>query len=211
MRRRDDRRCRPARANPRPGRDGPRAIIAGLFPASPRTSAMTQTMKALVKREAGKGIWMEQVPVPAPGPERSADQAREDRDLRHRPAHLHVGRVEPAHDQAGPGDRPRVRRPHRRTRRRRHRLQARRARVGRRPHRLRPLPQLPRRPPAPVPEHRRHRRQPQRRVRRIHRDAGQQPVADPGPDPERAGRVLRSRTATPRTARWSSTWSARTC
>ena len=29
---------------------------------------MAQTMKALVKREAGKGIWMEQVPVPAPGP-----------------------------------------------------------------------------------------------------------------------------------------------
>ena len=72
------------------------------------------------------------------------------------------------------------------------RLQARPARVGRRPHRLRPLPQLPRRPPAPVPEHRRHRRQPRRRVRRIHRDAGQQPVADPGPDPERARRVLRS-------------------
>ncbi len=29
---------------------------------------MTQTMKALVKREAGKGIWMEQVPVPVAGP-----------------------------------------------------------------------------------------------------------------------------------------------
>jgi threonine 3-dehydrogenase len=30
---------------------------------------MTQTtMRALVKRQAGKGIWMEQVPVPAPGP-----------------------------------------------------------------------------------------------------------------------------------------------
>jgi hypothetical protein len=29
---------------------------------------MAQTMKALVKREAGKGIWMEDVPVPAPGP-----------------------------------------------------------------------------------------------------------------------------------------------
>ena len=29
---------------------------------------MAQTMKALVKREAGKGIWMEQVPVPQPGP-----------------------------------------------------------------------------------------------------------------------------------------------
>ena len=29
---------------------------------------MAQMMKALVKREAGKGIWMEQVPVPQPGP-----------------------------------------------------------------------------------------------------------------------------------------------
>jgi threonine 3-dehydrogenase len=29
---------------------------------------MTQTMKALVKREPGKGIWMENVPVPSPGP-----------------------------------------------------------------------------------------------------------------------------------------------
>jgi threonine 3-dehydrogenase len=29
---------------------------------------MAQTMKALVKREAGKGIWMEDVPVPVPGP-----------------------------------------------------------------------------------------------------------------------------------------------
>jgi threonine 3-dehydrogenase len=29
---------------------------------------MSQMMKALVKREASKGIWMEQVPVPTPGP-----------------------------------------------------------------------------------------------------------------------------------------------
>ncbi|CAD0348387.1 L-threonine 3-dehydrogenase [Xanthomonas hortorum] len=29
---------------------------------------MAQTMKALVKREANKGIWLEQVPVPSPGP-----------------------------------------------------------------------------------------------------------------------------------------------
>ena len=27
-----------------------------------------QTMKALVKREAGKGIWMEEVPIPVAGP-----------------------------------------------------------------------------------------------------------------------------------------------
>ena len=27
-----------------------------------------QMMKALVKREAAKGIWLEQVPVPSPGP-----------------------------------------------------------------------------------------------------------------------------------------------
>jgi threonine 3-dehydrogenase len=76
-------------------------------------------MKALVKREAGKGIWMEQVPVPTTGRQRRPDQAREDRHLRHRPAHLPVGRVEPAHDQARPGHRPRIRRPHRRARRRR--------------------------------------------------------------------------------------------
>src|SRR5688500_19461405 len=29
---------------------------------------MSQMMKALVKREAAKGIWMEEVPVPSPGP-----------------------------------------------------------------------------------------------------------------------------------------------
>ena len=28
---------------------------------------MSRTMKALVKREPGKGIWMEDVPVPVPG------------------------------------------------------------------------------------------------------------------------------------------------
>ena len=33
-----------------------------------KAAAMTQMMRALVKREAAKGIWMEEVPVPAPGP-----------------------------------------------------------------------------------------------------------------------------------------------
>lgn len=32
------------------------------------TPMAQQTMKALVKREAAKGIWMEEVPVPTPGP-----------------------------------------------------------------------------------------------------------------------------------------------
>ena len=35
---------------------------------SQTTTPRQTSMRALVKREAGKGIWMEQVPVPAPGP-----------------------------------------------------------------------------------------------------------------------------------------------
>ena len=42
-------------------------------------------------------------------------------------------------------------------------------------------------------------------------DAGQQPVADPRPDPVANWPRSSTPTATPRTARWSSTWSARTC
>ena len=38
------------------------------IPQGEPAMSQTQTMKALVKREAGKGIWMEQVPVPTPGP-----------------------------------------------------------------------------------------------------------------------------------------------
>src|SRR5690606_28938450 len=33
-----------------------------------RHSPMSATMKALVKRETTKGLWMEEVPVPVPGP-----------------------------------------------------------------------------------------------------------------------------------------------
>ncbi|CRD62999.1 hypothetical protein BN126390057 [Stenotrophomonas indicatrix] len=40
------------------------------------------------------------------GPQPGPDQAGKDRDLRHRPAYLPVGRMEPAHDQAGPDNRP---------------------------------------------------------------------------------------------------------
>src|SRR3546814_1773220 len=37
-------------------------------PLTSQTLQIPSTMKALVKREAAKGIWMEEVPVPQPGP-----------------------------------------------------------------------------------------------------------------------------------------------
>src|SRR3546814_7954691 len=37
-------------------------------PLTSQTPQIPSTMKALVKREAAKGIWMEEVPVPQPGP-----------------------------------------------------------------------------------------------------------------------------------------------
>ena len=75
---------------------------------------MPQMMKALVKREADQGHLDGTGAGAGDRPQRGAGQAGKDRDLRHRPAHLQVGRVEPAHHQARPGDRPRIRRPHRR-------------------------------------------------------------------------------------------------
>src|SRR5690606_10992306 len=38
------------------------------IPSPRRHSPMSATMKALVKRETTKGLWMEEVPVPVPGP-----------------------------------------------------------------------------------------------------------------------------------------------
>ncbi|QNM62576.1 hypothetical protein XHV734_3863 [Xanthomonas hortorum pv. vitians] len=43
---------------------------------------------------------------PQPWPQRGADQAGKDRNLRHRSAHLRVGRVEPAHHHTRPDHRP---------------------------------------------------------------------------------------------------------
>ena len=143
------------------------------FPA--RWTAMSQaTMKALVKREAAKGIWMEQVPVPSPGPNEVLIKL-EKTAICGTDLHIYLW-DEWSQRTIKPGL---------------VRLRAWPAGQRGRPHRLRALPQLPRRQAAPVPEHGRHRREPQRRLRRIHRDAGQQPVADPRPDPQRAGRVLR--------------------
>ena len=128
---------------------------------------MTAMMKALVKRDATKGIWMQEVPVPTPGAnevliklEKTAicgtdlhiylwdDWAQRTITPGLVIGHEFVGRIV----EVGPGVSG--------YRLGRHRLQGRRPRFGRGPHRLRPLPQLPRRPPAPVPQHRRHRREP---------------------------------------------------
>nr|KAJ9629050.1 hypothetical protein H2204_009219 [Knufia peltigerae] len=49
------------------GKSAWRPIIRA-FPLMSSTPMAQQTMKALVKREAAKGIWMEEVPVPTPGP-----------------------------------------------------------------------------------------------------------------------------------------------
>ena len=46
-------------------------LLAGAYNPRPHyldRRPMAQTMKALVKREAGKGIWMEELPIPQPGP-----------------------------------------------------------------------------------------------------------------------------------------------
>ena len=81
--------------------------------------------------------------MPVPGPERRADQDQEDLDLRHRRAHLQLGRLGAEDDQDPDGDRPRVRRRDRGGRRLRAAVPQ--GRPGRRrgPHRLRGLPQLP--------------------------------------------------------------------
>src|SRR5690606_12724664 len=58
---------------PRRSRHAPRRRRFPVQPIMPipsprRHSPMSATMKALVKRETTKGLWMEEVPVPVPGP-----------------------------------------------------------------------------------------------------------------------------------------------
>ena len=75
------------------------------FPLMSSTPMAQQTMKALVKREAAKGIWLEEVPVPTPGPNEVLIKL-EKTAICGTDLHLPVGRVEPAHHQAGPDHRP---------------------------------------------------------------------------------------------------------
>ena len=50
-------------------------------------------MKALVKSEAKPGIWMKDIEVPKVGPNDVLIKIAQDRDLRHRHAHLQLGRL----------------------------------------------------------------------------------------------------------------------
>ncbi|CAA9305903.1 MAG: L-threonine 3-dehydrogenase, partial [uncultured Gemmatimonadaceae bacterium] len=127
---------------------------------------------------------------------RGADPRAPRRRVRHRRAHLRLGRL---------GARPlppAVRRGARVLRRRgargraRHRRARGRPRDGRGAHRRRPVPALPHGERARLPAHEDHRRGPRRLLRRLHRDAGHQRLAarrrdlvrgrgDPRPDGQR--------------------------
>ena len=73
-------------------------------------------MKALVKQEAAPGIWLEDVPEPEVGPNDVLIEIAQDRDLRHRHAHLQLGRLGAEDHPGADGRRPRVRAAHRRDR-----------------------------------------------------------------------------------------------
>ena len=58
-----------------------------------RNSATMKTMPALVKKKAEPGLWLEEVPVPDDRHQRRADPGAAHRHLRHRRAHLQMGRL----------------------------------------------------------------------------------------------------------------------
>ncbi len=71
-------------------------------------------MQALVKAEAAVGLSLENVPVPEIGINDVLIRVHKTGHLRHRPAHLRLGRVGAADDPGADGDRARVRRRDRR-------------------------------------------------------------------------------------------------
>jgi hypothetical protein len=171
---------------------------------------MTQTMRALVKPTAAPGLEIREVPVPTAGAgevliklEKTAICGTDlhiykwdewsQRTIK--PplviGHEFVGRIVEMGDGV-------------------HRLHGRPARQRRGPRRLRPLPQLPCRPPAPVPAHGASAstataRSPNTSLSRPP-TCGRSPTRSPP-----SWRLFSTRSATPRTARWSSTWLAKTC
>ena len=138
---------------------------------------MTGNMKALRKMKPGPGLEMQDRPHPGDQGQRGADQGPQAGHLRHRPAHLQVGRVvaEPAE---APGDhRPRVLRRDRRARRRSPPLSSRRAGDRRDARRLQPVLPVPHRQRPPLRERGHPRRRRRRLLRRLRRRPRVQPLA----------------------------------
>ena len=115
-------------------------------------------MKALVKAQRAPGIWMEDIPEPKVGHNDVMIRVAQDRDLRHRHAHLQLGPVGAEDDPVPMAVGHEYVGRDRRDRQRSAGFRDRRSRLRRRPHHLRLLPQLPRRPPSPVSQHGRRRR-----------------------------------------------------
>ena len=88
------------------------AAVAAFAEVGPRARGdpMSDRMRALVKARPEPGLWMEEVPVPEPGPNDVLIKVREERDLRHRRAHLELGRLGGGDGAGADGGRPRVRR-----------------------------------------------------------------------------------------------------
>ncbi len=127
-------------------------------------------MKALVKARPEPGLWLEDVPKPAPGDRDVLDPGSQDIDLRHRSAHPSLGCLGAVDDPRSDGRRPRVHGRDRTGRRRCGRPRSRPTGGRRRPHHLRTLSQLQRWPPRVLPQPHRRRCHPAGRVRRVRRD-----------------------------------------
>ena len=69
--------------------EGPRTFLYNI------ASLLTKTpiMKALVKKHPKEGIWMDEVPMPEMGHNDVLIKVQKNRDLRHRLAHLQMGRM----------------------------------------------------------------------------------------------------------------------
>ena len=109
--------------------------------------------------------------MPAPAAGRGAGRGRDRERLRHRPAHLQLGRVVAAADPPAADARPRVRRHGRRARRAGPERLGRRLRLRREPHHLRHVLPVPHRPCAHVRADADPRRRPRRRLRALRRRA----------------------------------------
>ena len=149
-------------------------------------------MKALVKREAETRPLAGGCPRAASRHQRRADPRGPHRHLRHRPAHLQVGRLGAADHPGADGRRPRVCRRGGGGRLQREGFLPGRSGQRRRPRGLRALPQLPGGAAASVQRHAGHRRQPAGRLCGVHLRADDQRVASPGRHRPRRGRHLRS-------------------